>query len=545
MSDSKETNSEGLADQIRDNADLLAKAAEIEPPEHSRKLPTVKVDQPVSDAAREIGMILAASQLFRSGPAFVTLGKERGKTELMTTDRFRSWIESYLWAEKPKGESYIVSTMTRDFAGMILASDHFREHIRVLKGINLVRLPAWRGSSEVKVSVDGPFWLKEGSDLHVELLPPGYDEQTQTYTLEQVKFRHDLPLAEAEDFLTKTLARFPWALEEGEITNGRSIGGHFAAMIGVFCRSMFKEGTVRPMIVYNGNQPGSGKSLLMRMALSPVHGAPAEKTKPNNEELRKILDIAAFKWKPYVALDDVASLHSNDLNAFTNSAVHEPRRLGLSEDEECFNVTQVFTTGNQLIVSEDVVRRIVVVDLFEPGKATERTFEKELTQDWLSLPDTRAQFLAALWAIVREWNENGRPACKEARHTSAGQWANVIGAIVHNFNQQLKPFAKRTFSLGGDESGAATESLLCAIASGLPSSGDEFTASQLLERAEELNLLEVIAGHNKDMRKALGWKMRNLKGRVFTDSKGRRFEFGKRDKSFGASYPFTFRDANS
>ena len=542
MNDQNESNTQDLAGQIRDNAVLVAKSADIEPPEQSREIPTVRVDQPVSHAAREFGMILAPSPLFRFGESYVTIGKERGELELMTSDRFRSWVESYLYAMRPKGDGYLAATMTRDFAGMIMASDRFREQIREIQGINKVSLPAWRGETEVKVSRGGPFWLKEESDLRVELLPPGYDERTKIFTVELVKYRHDLSLREATEFLSDCLARFPWA-EEEQNGKSRSLGVHFSAMLGVFCSSLFKEGTVKPMIVFNGNQPGSGKSLLMRMALAPVHGEPAESTKPNNEELRKILDIAALNRKPYLALDDVASLHSNELNRFTNSPVHEPRILGQSRTETRFNVTQVFTSGNQLTLAEDLVRRSLVVDLFEPGKATERTFEKEITPDWLCLAETRARFLAALWAIVREWNEAGRPACKEARHTSASQWASVVGAIVHHFNPNLKPFAKRTFSLGGDESGAALEALICSLASGLPAAGDEFTSAELIDKAEELNLLEAIAGHAKDPRKAIGHRVKRLRGRVFTDQAGRLFEFGKRDKSFGAVYPITFLDS--
>lgn len=446
MNEQNENAPEGLADEIREGAALVARSAGITPPEGGREIPTVRVDQPVSHAAREMGMILASAPLFRFGESFVTVSHERGELEPMTADRFRSWVESYLFTVKPRGEGHVAATMTKDFAAMVLASDRFREQIREIRGINKVRLPAWRGDSEVKVSRGGPFWLKEGSDLRVELLPPGYDERTRIFTVELVKYRQDLPLDDSMKFLSKTLARFPWAVEE-EITNCRSLGVHFAAMLGVFCSSLFKEGTVKPMIVYNGNQPGSGKSLLMRMALAPVHGEPAESTKPNNEELRKILDIAALNRKPYLVLDDVASLHSNELNRFTNSPVHEPRILGQSRTETRFNVTQVFTTGNQLTLAEDLVRRSLVVDLFEPGKATERTFEKEITPDWLCLPETRAKFLAALWAIVREWNEAGRPACKEARHTSASQWASVVGAIVHHLKPNLKPFAKRTFNM--------------------------------------------------------------------------------------------------
>lgn len=542
MNDQNESNAQDLAGQIRDNAALVARSANIEPPEQSREIPTVRVDQPVSHAAREFGMILAPSPLFRFGESFVTIGKERGELELMTSDRFRSWVESYLYAVRPKGDGYLAATMTRDLAGMVMASDRFREQIREVKAINKVRLPAWRGSSEVKVSRDGPFWLEAGSDLHVELLPAGYDERTKTFTVETVKYRHDLPLSEAHEFLAETLFRFPWASEE-EHTISRSIGVQFAAMIGVFCSSMFKEGTVRPMIVYNGNQPGSGKSLLMRMALAPVHGEPAESGKPANEEFRKLLFSTAKARKPYLALDDVSSLHSDDLNRFITTAKHEGRNMGGDLMGVFPAVTQVLTTGNQLTLTADLVRRSLVVDLFEPGKATERTFEKELTPDWLCLPETRAQFLAALWAIVRDWNEKGRPACKEARHSTAPPWASVIGAIVHYLNPKLKPFAKRTFSLGGDESGIALEALIVALASDLPTSGDEFTTSDLIDKAEELNLLEAIAGHAKDMRKAIGHKVKKLRGRVFTDASGRRFEFGKVNVSRGAVYPIRFLDA--
>ena len=540
MNDQNESNNQELIRKFRHEIDLLAKSANIELPEQNgQDLPTVQLDQPVSKIAHEIGTILTPAPLFWFNTNFVTIGKERGEFELMTTDRFRTWVEKYLYVMKPNRAGYTAATMTRDMASMIMASDLFREKIREVKSLNKVRLPAWRGSSEVKVDPRQAFWLEPESDFQIELLPPGYDERTKTYTMEEVEYRNDLPLEEARTFLTEILQSFPWARED-ENSNRRSTGVHFAAMIGVFCNSLFKEGTIKPMIVYNGNQPGSGKSLLMRMALCPVHGEPAESSKPNNEELRKILDIAALQSKPYLVLDDVASLYSNELNRFTNSPVHEPRILGKSQTEKRYNVTQVFTTGNMLSLAEDLVRRCVVVDLFEATKATERRFENELTPDWLCLSETRAKFLAALWAIVRHWSENGMPAFKEARHTSASQWASVVGAIVNHLNPDLQPFVKRTFSLGGDESTAALEALICSIASDLEPAGDEFTTAELINMAEELNLIEAIAGHAKDQRKALGHRLKKIRGRTFTDKRKRKFNFGKQDKSYGAVYPFKF-----
>ena len=151
------------------------KSENIEPSEESREIPAVRFDQPEHDAAREIGMILAKAPIFRFGESFVTVCHERGELEPMTPDRFRSWVGSYLYMIEYRIAGYMAAPMTRDFADMVLASDYFRKSVREIQGINKVRLPAWRGETEVEVFRGGPFWHKEGSDLRVELLPPGYD----------------------------------------------------------------------------------------------------------------------------------------------------------------------------------------------------------------------------------------------------------------------------------------------------------------------------------------------------------------------------------
>ena len=539
---SNQSNSDASASnivEIEAGLEKLALSANLAPPGDGLNVPTVSMSLPLSHACHEIGQVLAASPLYRFGDGFVTIDKE-GEFQPMSAVRFCSWAEGYLYTTMDRRAGQEIMTMRKEYAAGVLASDSFREQIREIKAVNHVRLPVWRGTGEIKPTRSNkPFWLAEGSDWHVELLPPGYDEKTKTFTLDGVPYAEDLSLEDAEAFLLDVLKAFPFAKEDG-LGNTRSLGVHIAALMGVYCRAMFQPGTVRPMVIYSANQSGSGKSLLMRMALAPVFGTPAEKSKPSNDEIGKILDIAAMEARPYLVLDDCPSLHSNALNQFITSHMHEARVLGQSRNVRREIVTQVFATGNQLTLAEDLVRRSLVVDLFEPGKAPDRTFKELITDEWLFLTETRSQFLAALWAIMRSWKEADMPHDSEVRSSSASMWASVIGSLVNHLNPKLKPFAKRMYEMGGDESGAALEALLIAIASDAPDGGAEYKPSDVIDEAEERGLLEAICGYAKDPRKALGHKVKKMRGRQFTDSHGRRFEFGKRDASYGAVYPIRF-----
>jgi hypothetical protein len=145
----------------------------------------------------------------------VTIGKERGEFELMTTDRFRTWVEKYLYVMKPNRAGYTAATMTGDMAGMIMASDLFREKIREVKSLNKVRLPAWRGSSEVKVDPRQAFWLEPGSDFQIELLASRLRRTHQDlYHGGSRNTDAIYPWKRLELFSQKYLQSFPWARED-------------------------------------------------------------------------------------------------------------------------------------------------------------------------------------------------------------------------------------------------------------------------------------------------------------------------------------------
>lgn len=469
-------------------------------------------------------MICHATPLFMFGESLATVAEDGGISG-MSPERFSSWVEQYLTFTRPGKDEPVQISIGKDLAGKILAADQFRGQLRELKRVALVRLPVWTGERDGK---------------QIELARAGFDPETGLFTVDSLPFDESMTVDEAWAFFCEAYREFPWDREGAtEWQRTRSFSAQLAAGFGVFCGNLFEEGTPRPLVVHNANQPGSGKSLLMRMILAPVFGPPAESGKPETDgELEKILDTAAIARKPYLVLDDCKSLSSQALNRFVTSPVHECRLYHSQRMAVIPKVTQVFATGNALVVSEDLDRRAMVIDLFEPGEAARRTFRREITPSWLFTAETRGRFLSAMWAFVKRWQAMGRPMLAEHRRGSFEDWTALVGGIVTAAGL-ANPFKPRQVESGGDESGRALKLVLGRLAGEL-SDDDSLSTSDILTRAESDDLIEIITGGAKDPRKSLGWRLRRLRGRTFIDSKGRQFEFGRREVAAGASYPIRF-----
>jgi hypothetical protein len=515
-------------EQIRRGFRAVALATGAPVPAPVPALPTVDTRAQISAMAATVGMILHPTPLFRHALGLVTVDETTGALELMSAERFCSWCERHLAFVKWTDDGARPESIGKNLAGLLLASDQLRGHLRELKAVHPVRMPAWRGEGEART---------------VELAAPGYDPESGVFTLDSVPYSDDMPAEDALRFLLDSLRYFGWEAEgETNFAKRRSFAAFLAAALGVYCHGLFREGTARPFVILNGNQPGTGKSLLARVALCPVHGWIPESGKPESEsELEKLLDSAAMARKAFLLLDDVEDLKSPAMNRFLTSPVHECRRMHSQTLAVVFKTTQLFCTGNGLNVTPDLERRGLLVDLFEAGEATSRTFPqgKELTSEALAMAATRARWLAAWWALVRNWRDCGMPS-GVGRKPSFERWAAVIGGILSPMGSLADPFGKRVVVAGGDESGRALRRLL-AIYAGThePEDAPRPTTADLLELAEAENLIELIE-LSKDQRKSLGGKLVALKGRQLIDTRGRLFEFGRRDIATGACYPIRY-----
>ena len=511
----------------------MAAAAGVDlPAESGGTLPVVSTFRPLASVCLEVGQILHSAPIFRWGRDFVTVDEATGETEPMDVMRFRSWYQRYFHFESKHTDGVIVGTCQKDNASCILASDEVVTNVRPLVAVHPVRLPVWRG---------------DGSDRTIELLPAGYDAPTGIFSMDSVTYPEDVTLADAVAWFCDVLGEFPWH-EGGELMTGRSCAAQVAVMVGTFCKGFFPPGTIRPLVVYNGNRPGAGKSKLARMALAPVFGAAEEASKPEESALRDLLDTAAYEYKPYLFLDDVLSLKSTDLNRFITSPRHMARVKGKTQTFRRPAVTQVFASGNRLLLTPDLEQRALVVDLFASLSPAERKLRREIVDEWLWTPDYRRPALAALWALVRHWRDEGMPIPEEARHGRAPSFGRWIGAIVMAAGF-ANPFAPRAADVaGGNESGRALELVIADLAAQIPYGAKgkdaDLTTTQILDELAERELLDVVFPHKvQDNRKALGKRLANLRGQQFVDTRGRRFEFGRRGVMSGAAYTVTFIDS--
>ena len=470
--------SSSRSEAIKRNLPALAAGAGVEVAAGGdTRLPALDITQTVRALAREMGMLLRDTALFVRANVFVTVDGATGEVKTMTAERFCSYVERIAWTFKPQKDGPVFSRLGVDLARVILACDDFRAHVRELRCVSLVRLPAWRGEGEART---------------MELLQPGYDEATGIFTLDTVPYDENADAGEAQSWLLNyVLAGYPWADAENGLGKSRNVSVLVAGMLTPFCAFLLPDEAMRPMLVVLANQRGAGKSTLAKMMLAPVHGIPAATNADKKEqELENQINSALLAQSPYLFLDNMSNFKSGTLAMMLTSPRVAVRKLGSSDMPKLPNKTLVVMTGIAVNIGDELVRRALVLDLFCPREATERRFDHEITDTWLNRPDIRARFLAALWAFVRHWRDTDHmKRYAEAWRASYEAHASLVGSILLSLGM-ANPYAKREYGMGGDEQGEALMELLRDVAENIPDGGSEdWTLKRIIELADERGLL--------------------------------------------------------
>ncbi len=427
---------EKLAENLRPMFDA---AGVTQPDELALRAPKLNVNLPIDDLASAVADLLKAPDgrwgLYRFEESIVTIDEKRGVRKTMTARNFRTWLPSVRgvfpvekWldtGEKDKDgqniKKAIKGELTKDQAETVLESEVLIQKLPELRGVHVVRLP-----------VVDPDDIDARGLPRMRLLPYGFDPPSGIFTCRGgVDYRLDLPFDEAVNYLWKLFMWFGWRTPE------RDFAIHLAAILTMFGRGIY-EGKA-PMFFYNANIQESGKTTLASYVTWLTHGT--MRTRPllpdAEDKLMELLNTAALRGNPYVFFDNVDwgddPVKTVLLDEWLSNAEREFRKLG-GNDEGAVKLRAVtLGTGNNVKLSADLQRRSLMVDLLNHQSGSERELPKNVTildSKFFGNEENRSLGLAAVWALVRDWDESRRSAWPGREMGSFNQWSLVIPAIV-------------------------------------------------------------------------------------------------------------------
>ncbi len=366
------------------------------------------------------------------------------------------------------------------------------------------------------------------ADGALELLPEGYDQQSKFYTMpNSIEIDETMPMERGVAIIRDYMKEFPFE-------DARSMAVQVSSMLAIFGANLLPLTSPRLNFVYDANKPRSGKTLLAILALAPVCGEVAVRTLPEKEkDLETVIESATLGSKPYVLLDDLEGhIKNRTLNAFLTASHVDVRIFHTQRLVAMPKVSTVFLTGNNLTLSPDISGRSLVCRLWvEEADVQSRKIQRVIDERYLSQPHVRGELLSALWSIVREWSQAGRPVGSTALQ-GFQRWSSIFGGMVQfaGFEDPLQPM-KADASL--DPQFEDMRALVTALLEKVPA--DKKTASfefeDLVRQCRSLNCFpgaidgkervekdddgKVVAKHFD-----LSAKSRSVLGKIWTDRYG-------------------------
>jgi hypothetical protein len=260
----------------------------------------------------------------------------------------------------------------------------------------------------------------------LELLEPGIDVVSKTFTADPGFELEIMTIEEATCFLRNLLREFAWAQDEG-----RSLAVHISAMLTVFARGLLPSDSPCPVFIYAANAEGAGKTLLASLAGATYPSVAGESAPTQEEEWQKKLTALTISGRRLILIDNCkGEINSPSLEAYTTASRYRGRILGQSREFEGEAGATILITGNDVSISGDLRRRSLFVELFmQELRAEERRYERILDHD--AVREMRPQILSALWSIVRAWDDAGRPT-GSLSNSSFPRWCSQIAGMVEN-----------------------------------------------------------------------------------------------------------------
>lgn len=371
-------------------------------------LPLIENKGRIRDLSMRFGEIAPQLPLFSVNETLVYFDHNR-KRQMMTGRKFRSWVEKHVVVfgkfDSKTGAPVNESLTLGDSLDVLEAPDFLRG-VREVKAVNEVRLPVLRKSGEL------------------ELLPWGYDDEEQVYTVPKgIEYDMDWSVEQGREWVNKWFGSMPYQ-------DDRSLAVMVSGLLCLYVRFLPGGNGLRPGFLWEANQPGSGKSVCAKACCSIVLGRAPVGSAKGKEEMDKEIAAHLKSKSPVIFLDNLyGKLKNATLDQLITSKLVTFREMGGQNIVEMENDAPVLLTGNDLEKNDDAWRRYLQCYLFEKGNPNDRVVEHFLSDELMREESWRKEALSSLWAFVRHWNALGRP---EGPSTlgSFEPFSELMGGIV-------------------------------------------------------------------------------------------------------------------
>lgn len=392
---------------------------------------------PIQTIARCVSTLLSGKNiLFVRGTEIGEIDSITGAWTVMKPESFVTWIydragimpvEGWKTDEATGKRKPVEGELTAQMARIILASVNLRTKLPEVVQINRVKLPVYREVLDERGSEFRKGFRK------IELLEPGYDAETKTFTtMGGEDYDPKLDPNEAVVWIKKLTRDFPW----GDAERSRSV--FVTAFLTLFCRNLHIGKA--PLFLFTANLPGSGKSMLTRVCIEPVVGpddtAPSGWNRDDKQETLKEMNACAQEFAPALWFDDVdrCKVYGQDLNRWLTARTWGCRVIGTKDRFKGVLLTTTFMTGNGVTTDDNLDRRTRTIDLFARQQSNERKREPdriELDESFFNDPANMRQCLAVCWALVRWWDDScDRVQTRQRLIESFESWSAVVPSIA-------------------------------------------------------------------------------------------------------------------
>jgi hypothetical protein len=382
--------------------------------------------QPVQRIVSELAGLMKSEKygMYRLGNLYGTIHANRKigyEWRLMSTERLATWLPNDAqiipYSGRDDNDKIVVSEFGDAVCKKLLSGDDLWRSAREVRAIHTLRMPVFREARD------------ERGKHKLELLPYGYDEESQVYTLKGAAYPEDMPIQEAVEWIRRLLKYF-------EFKDERSRSVQIAAMLTAYCKLLFPGKA--PGFFWDANMAGSGKSALARLCLLPVFRVAAMSgySKENTVEVRKELDAAAQEGRSVVFFDNMPSgyISNADLDRWLTTETWQCRVMGLGKIWQGPLSCLTYMTGNDVKLSEDLGRRLLIVELFAHLRPKDRVLPDDailLDDDFFNSAEMLGKTVGALYALLRYWDtEMDRRTGSGKPLASFTGWSKVIPGIV-------------------------------------------------------------------------------------------------------------------